>query len=121
MAYDTDKMIEQCLKLIKKHKLTFIEDVTAMTPFHKRTFYDHKLHECDAIKTELEKNKAQMKRGLRVKWYNNDNATTQIALYRLLADADELDKLSVSKHQVQMTTEQPLFDVDNKPTDDPKE
>jgi hypothetical protein len=117
MAYKKAEMIEQCLRVIRKHKLTFVEDIIALVPFTKKTFYARKLHECNAIKQEIESNKITMKRGLRAKWFNGDNPTAQIALYRLLADEHELDRLTVSKQRVEMMREQPLFPEDNKPTD----
>lgn len=117
MAYNKNEMIEQCLRVIKKHKLTFIDDIFPLVQFARSTFYKRKLDKSDAIKRELENNKIMMKRGLRTKWYNNDNPTAQIALYRLLADDHELDRLTVSKQRVEMMHEQPLFPEENKPAD----
>lgn len=123
MAYKTDEMIKRCLDVIKKHKCVFVEDIIPLVPFTKKTFYERDLHECDAIKSALENNKIQMKRGLRAKWYNNDNATTQIALYKLIGTDAELERLSISKHQIETIREQPLFPDENQnadgiPTDD---
>ena len=52
------------------------------------------MHEMHIIKDELNKNKIKMKAGLRKKWYMNNNATTQIALYKLISNEDELIRLN---------------------------
>jgi hypothetical protein len=44
-----------------------------------------------------------MKNGLRKKWYDNNNATTQIALYRLLATKEENEALSLNKQDISIT------------------
>jgi hypothetical protein len=50
---------------------------------------------------ELEKNKVQVKIGLRKKWYENDNPTCQIALYKLIANEDEGDRINSQKTKVE--------------------
>lgn len=89
MAYNTNKLIEEASKVIIAQKLIFIEEISSAMGISKNTFYDHHLHESDILKGLIDKNKQQMKAGLRKKWYENDNATTQLALYRLLSTTDE--------------------------------
>jgi hypothetical protein len=45
----------------------------------------------------LNKNRIFVKQGQLSKWYDSDNPTLQIALYRLLSDEEELDKLTQNK------------------------
>ena len=94
MAYKTAELEKQALTAIKKHKLIFIEEVASFLPCDKTTFYNHKLHEFDTLKSALLANKVNMKAGLRKKWYAGDNATTQIALYKLIGTNEEADRLN---------------------------
>lgn len=94
MAYKKAELEKQALAAIKEHNLFFIEDVVAYLPCDRATFYRKNCNECDAIKEALEQNRIRTKNGLRAKWYKNDNATTQIALYKLLGSEEELGKLN---------------------------
>lgn len=104
MSYNTEEMREQCLEAIKKHNLIFINDICSYTAFVRKTFYDHDLHKCDTIKSELEKNRINMKVDMRDKWYKSDNATLQIALMKLIADDDEAHRLNGTKREVKHET-----------------
>ena len=101
MAYHTEDMIKQSMDAIKKHNLMFIEDIIAYVPFSRQAFYDHNLDKNDTIKDSLNKNKIEVKNGLRAKWYKSDNATTQIALYKLIGTDDEADRLNASRQKVE--------------------
>lgn len=94
MAYKTKELREKALAAITENNLVFIEDVVNHLPCSKPTFYEHKLNEVDDIKEALENNRMQIKAGLRTKWYEGDNATTQIALYKLLSNEVEHKKLT---------------------------
>ena len=83
MAYDTKELEAKALEAIQKYKLIWIEEVVSYLPCSKPTFYEHKLNEIDTIKAAIEKNRNDLKIGLRKKWYESENATTQIALYKL--------------------------------------
>jgi len=97
MAYKTAELEKKSLEVIRKHKLFFIEDIVSYLPCGKVTFYEHKLNELNTIKEALEKNKTDIKIGLRDKWYKSDNATIQIALYRLICTEDERRALSMQE------------------------
>lgn len=97
MAYDTKQLEAQALEAINKFKLIWIEEVVSYLPCTKPTFYDHGLNESNAIKAAIEKNRTDLKVGLRKKWYESDNATTQIALYKLIGTEDESDKINSQK------------------------
>jgi len=89
MAYKKEELIKNAVKSIKENKLFFIEDVCVFMGISRQTFYVHGLDKNDSIKLELLANKIKAKQGLKQKWYENDNATTQIALYRLLSTPEE--------------------------------
>lgn len=94
MAYNKADLEKQALEAIRANNLMFVTDVPAYLPCSMATFYNKKLEELESIKEALEQNRIKTKNGLRAKWYKNDNATTQIALYKLLANEDELRKLN---------------------------
>jgi hypothetical protein len=97
MAYSTKRLFETAMEKIAKHKLLFIEDIVSLLPCHKSTFYEHFPTESDEYKAmhdELEKNRTEIKISLRKKWFDSDNATTQIALYKLISTQKELKSLT---------------------------
>ena len=117
MAYKTDELEKQALEAIEKHKLFFIEDIVSYLPCDKTTFYAHKLHESNSIKDALLEVKTNLKVSMRSKWFRSENATLQLALMKLLSNAEELRKLSM-QHQVNEEAEKPIFNGINLDTDD---
>lgn len=92
MSYDKEKIFKQALEAVNKYKLIFIEEITPYIPISNKTFYQYYpvgSKELQTIKNAINKNKVDMKAGLRHKWYKKDNATTQIALYKLLSNEIE--------------------------------
>ena len=104
MAYNTDDLKQQSLNAIEKNNLIFIGDIFAYTGFSKRAFYDHKLHECNDIKSALDKNRVNMKIEMRAKWYASDNATLQIGLMKLIANDDEAHRLNGTRREIKHDT-----------------
>ncbi len=103
MAYSKSKLQKQALEAITKYRLVFDDEVIAYLPCGKSTYYVHNLHESDEIKSALEKNRITIKGGLRKKWYESDNATTQIALYKLIGSEEESDRLNGSRQKLEHT------------------
>ena len=97
MGYNTKELEEQALEAIKEHGLVFIEEVVSFLPCDKTTFYAHKLHESNTIKSAILFNKVSKKTKLRRNWEHSENATLNISLYKLLANEEELQRLSVQK------------------------
>lgn len=94
MAYNRDELEKTALKAIKEHKLYFIEHIIPYLPCDKTTFYDHKLHESNDIKRAIETNKINAKNKALNKWADSENATLQLAHYKLIAADEERKKLS---------------------------
>jgi hypothetical protein len=106
MAYDRIKIYNQALDLIEKKKLFFIEDVVTLLPISKQTFYDYfkvDSDELDNIKELLDKNKIEVKNGLRNKWYNGNNPLTQMALYKLIGTEEEYHRIASTKTTTEQT------------------
>ena len=106
MKYNKQEIFKQAKEAIIKYKLIFIEEILGYIPMSKQTLYDYfpvNSDELDELKNLINTNKLQMKNGLRKKWYDNNNATTQIALYRLLATKEETEALSLNKQDISIT------------------
>ena len=101
MAYNKDKLIKEALKAIDKEGLVFFSDVVCFLPITESGAYKKKLHEVEAIKQALYKNKQNKKRGLRTKWEDSENATLQMGLYKLLANEDELERLNNNRQKIE--------------------
>jgi hypothetical protein len=111
MAYKTDDLLKQSLAAIEKHKLFFIEDIVAYLPCSKETFYQHKLHESDALKSALLKVKTEIKVSMRSKWYKSENPTLQMGLMKLIASPEELKQLSMTHVESNNTHEVKEFNL----------
>lgn len=113
MAYDRTKIYEQAQELIKTKKLFFIEDVVTLLPISKKTFYEWfqiDSDECNTIKELLDKNKIEIKNGLRNKWYNGNNPLTQMALYKLIGTEEEYHRIASTKTENKnINVEKPIF------------
>lgn len=97
MAYNKEQIIEECLRVITKEKLTFFSDLTIYVEPALSTLYEWELEKSDVIKNALAKNRLASKKKMRCKWEDSDNATLQIAAYKLIADKDEIEALTVNK------------------------
>ena len=100
MAYKKADLEAQALKAIKEHNLMFVSDLVAYLPCSSSTFYAKNLEKSEAIKELLNKNRINVKNGLRAKWFKSDNPTVQIALYKLIGTDDEAHRLNGSKREV---------------------
>jgi hypothetical protein len=113
MAYDRNKIYQQALDLIEKKKLFFIEDVVTLLPCSRSTFWEFfpdKSDELDNIKELLDKNKIEVKNGLRNKWYNGNNPLTQMALYKLIGTEEEYHRIASTKTENKnINIEKPIF------------
>jgi hypothetical protein len=113
MAYDRIKIYNQALDLIEKKKLFFIEDVVTLLPCSRSTFWEFfpdKSDELDNIKELLDKNKIEVKNGLRNKWYNGNNPLTQMALYKLIGTEEEYHRIASTKTENKnINIEKPIF------------
>ena len=94
MSYSTKKLLDLALIAIEKEKLIFIDEIVSYLPCNKSTYYKHKLPDSEPLKKAIQKNKDEMKAGLRKKWYVSENATVQIVLYKLIGTDDENDRIS---------------------------
>jgi len=99
MAYNKDKLYNQAIDVATKEKCYFIEQVVSFMPCGKVTFYDYfpiDSNEMNAIKAILDKNKIEIKSAMYKKWFDSDNATLQLAFFKLIGDDNERKALSTN-------------------------
>ena len=92
MAYSKaqkQQILTKAIAQAKKYNLYFISDVIAYLPISRQTFYDWKFDKIDKLKGILQDNKICVKVALRKKWQESDNATLNIALYKLVGSNKE--------------------------------
>jgi hypothetical protein len=92
------------LKVIKEHNIYSILDIFAYySGCSRATFYNNELDKLDSIIKAIDDNKVKTKSTLKNKWLNSDNATLQIALFKLIATDDERKALSTNWNENQNT------------------
>jgi hypothetical protein len=107
MAYNKKKILEQSKTLIQSENLMFIDEVVSMLPISRATFYvwfPAKSDESDTLKELLDKNRIKTKVTIRAKWAESNNATLQIALYKLISTKKELARLNGSNVKADITS-----------------
>jgi len=100
MGYNKQELEKEAVKAIQENNLTFEKEVWAYLGISEKTYYNHKLQELQSIKEAIKKNRVKTKNSLKAKWYRSDNATLQVALYKLISDDDERKKLSQTYNDV---------------------
>ena len=97
--YDREAIFEKCKEVIEQNRLFFIEDVIAILPIRKPTFYVYfpmESYELNTLKEMINKNKVLTKTEMRSRWYQSENPTLQIALYKTICSDDERKMLSTN-------------------------
>ena len=97
MKFETSELIQQALKIIPEEDCVTLEEVWLMMGISKQTAYNHGLDHFDDIKAAVLQQKIKRKRKLRRNWVNSDNATLQIAEFKLCSDDEELARLNTQK------------------------
>jgi hypothetical protein len=97
LMYNKEEITAKCIEVIKTEKLTFFTDLVIYIEPALSTLYEWELEKSEDIKRELSKNKFLSKKKMRCKWEESDNATLQIAAYKLIADKEEIEALTINK------------------------
>jgi hypothetical protein len=88
----------KCLELVKANSdIHFIEDLVSYYGKSRTYFYEmfpYESNNYNVLKEAIEKNKTNTKIKLRKKWAVDGNATTEIALYKLVGNKDDRDALN---------------------------
>jgi hypothetical protein len=97
MAYNKEELEKQILKAIEENELTFFNEIPLYIAPTLSTLYEWEFEKSEAIKNLLEQNKVRQKSKMRRKWRESDNPALQIAAFKLLADDEEMKKLTMTK------------------------
>lgn len=117
MAYKKKEIFDKAKDAIEKHKLFFIEDIVSFLPCDKTTFYRFfkpESNEYNELKERLEKNRVALKVSMRSKWYKSNSPALQMALMKLIANPEELKKLSTQFHEQKIENVMTPEDRENK-------
>lgn len=97
-GFDPEKLKKQVERVLEENKqIVFIEEIISFLPCSKATFYKYFPHGSDflnELNEKLDLNKVSKKAKLRGKWEDSDNATLNIALYKLLSNSKERNLLA---------------------------
>lgn len=98
---DDKKVIEEILIVIENENLFDVDSIFAYYKgCGKTAFYAHKLNESNAIKDALQNNRTTTKQDLKRKWFESENPTVQIALFKLIATPEERKNLSQNYNDI---------------------
>lgn len=112
MAYNVQELEKQALQVIEKHNIMFIEHLVAYLPCSKKTFYEHKLHESNAIKKGIEENRISKKVSLLNNWINQEaSPVLQIAAMKMISSKEEAHRLNGTKQEIKHDTKKKSFEV----------
>ena len=89
------------LKVIKDNNLFVIQDIFAFYSGIKCSqFYNLELEKSEILKRAIDDNKKKTCQSLKNKWFNSDNPTLQIALFKTISTKKDLRRLSQTYQDV---------------------
>ncbi len=89
MAYKKQEIIDLCLEVIEREDIIFQDELIAYIPISESTFYQWKLGQSEELKRAINSNKIVSKATQRKNWRASENATLQLASYRLSSTEEE--------------------------------
>ena len=112
--YDREELITKALDVIGKEDVTSLAELWLCMGISQTTGYKYGLDDLDEIKKAIEQQKVAIKKKMRRNWRNSDNATLQIAEFKLLSSDDELSRLNTQKvsADVNLSHKKVIFESD---------
>ena len=95
--YDKDELVKKALDIIVKEDVTCLAELWLCMGISQTTGYKYGLDDLEEIKKAIDQQKTALKKKMRRNWRNSDNATLQIAEFKLLSSDDELARLNTQK------------------------
>lgn len=108
--YTKETVQRLAIVAVIKENCLFMTDLSAFMPMCRELLYEHGIHKMDIVKDAITNNKIKVKHSMRAKWYKSENATLNIALYKLISNEDELSRLTMNNIKL----DDGLFDGDSK-------
>lgn len=100
MGYKKQDIIDLCMEVIENKNVIFIEELICYLPISKGTFYSWSLNEMDSIKDAITASKVNKKAQMRESWMMSENATLQLANYKLMSTDAEHDLLTMNRSDI---------------------
>ena len=100
MTYDFKKMQKKAIEAITAHELVFVTDVPAYLGMPTSTFYLKQLDKDEEIRDAIQNNRIRLKNTLKDRWKDSENATLQVALYKIICSDEEAHRLNGSKREI---------------------
>jgi hypothetical protein len=97
MALNKQELIDEALAIIPREECVTLEEVWLFMGITRTTAFNYQLNVVDEIKEAVLQEKIKVKKKLRRKWRDSDNATLQIAEFKLCSDDEELARLNTQK------------------------
>ena len=91
--------LEVAISLIKEKRLIFVQDLADHLGISKMTMYTWWPvggEDMEVIRARITLNKIELKTTMRNKWYKSQNPTLQISLYKMMANQEEREALSMN-------------------------
>jgi hypothetical protein len=109
MAYDRDEILRQAIANAESEECVTLEEVIQTLPIASSTFYLWELEKSEDLKNVINSVKVRLKKKMRRNWRNSENATLQIAEFKLMASDDELERITISKVNAKVENVQPTL------------
>ena len=120
MAYDREEILKQAIANAEAEECVTLEEVIQTLPIASSTFYLWELEKSEDLKNIINAVKVRLKKKMRRNWRNSENATLQIAEFKLMASDDELERITISKVNAKVENVQPtLIEGETHPKDEP--
>lgn len=104
--YNRDEIKAQLLEAIERERCTTFSEAASFVAPNLATLYEWEFEKDEALKSAVASQKVKAKAKLKKNWLREDSAPVlQLAAYKLMADEDELDRLTVNKNKNEDKTE----------------
>lgn len=115
--YKVEDLKAHALDVLSKEEIVTLCELWDAMMISPTTGYKYGLDDMDEIKNEIHRHKTRRKKRMRRRWADSDVPALQIAEYKLLANDDELSRLSVSKITAEVSMDAKANIMLNGPTD----
>lgn len=98
--YNQQEIKNQLLEAIEREGCTSFSEAASFVAPNLATLYEWEFEKDEDLKNAITAQKVKAKAKLKKRWQNSESAPVlQLAAYKLMADEDELERLSVTVNQ----------------------
>lgn len=99
--YAKELELDYILAIVEREECRNIGELLLFLPYGRTTFYATHTEDSNSlntIKEAINRVKVDKKRAMRKRWETSENPTLELAAFKLMADQDELEALSMTKN-----------------------